>query len=194
MNVIQQIARRVMEETNQDIVESKRQIKAQVSGDAELMRVYAEWAVDMSVEQEWRYPRALRLRSDEGEESQAQVSFVAGEAPQPSPALVSGMQAHIADTYKRLMDYEMPGGKRLSECTKAEVEQAAQRLIATGKTQVDRGEWLHRVAGLLKKRTDRVKDVLREADLRRMQKRKDRAPSAIDELLPTGALPPLSPC
>lgn len=86
----------------------------------------------------------------------------------PREDTISGLRQRAIEN---LMDYPLSRGKRLADATKLEIAEDGQHLIGTGKTAILRGHWLLLVADNLKAPESVCAKELREADLKRLQKK-----------------------
>lgn len=84
----------------------------------------------------------------------------------PSDGTMSGLKLMARDYHDKLMEYPVFGGKSLGDCTKEELQQYADQMIATGRTTVQRGHWFAIIAKNLKEK-EPVRKQLKEADLKR---------------------------
>jgi hypothetical protein len=184
MNAIATAARAVMAEVeNDDLVLAKQLLRERANGDTCLRDSLLEWAINSAVDAEWRAARAKRWADAHIPVADIQepafgggvrhIHLDADMAVTTLPPMREVVQRVVAEATKRLMDWEMePGsGKRLGDSTKTEIERYASKLQKQGHTVLNRGNWLMRVAKLLPNRTEAVRSVLREADLRRELKR-----------------------
>ena len=69
-----------------------------------------------------------------------------------------------------LMEWPLSQGKRLGDATRPTILSESASLIASGSTQVLRGEWLRLVAGRLKDDHQRVRQAMSEKQLRSLQR------------------------
>lgn len=154
---IRQRARQFLEESAGDINNAKQLARQRVDTlIAEFGRDLIVRAIDAELDSEWRAGRQDLWKRPR--------VLSTGEMAEPSERLRNGIA-------QSLMNYPMPGGRLLRELTKADVLEASANMIAQGKETVLRGEWLQLVARELRSSSDRVGDVLTEADLKRLQRR-----------------------
>lgn len=85
----------------------------------------------------------------------------------------TGLSAVAAINLKSLMNFPVTGGKRLGDCTHAEVAESAQKYYAQGLTMMSRGKWLALIAQSISG-NKLVKDVLTEDRLHELQVEADR--------------------
>ena len=175
MTLLQEVVEEAFAAYGDDLTTIKATLRARANGDREVRQALIDFAVTELVGREWRSGRTPRLAASETTVDSPRVT--AGPTT-PSAALMAGMKAHVTVTKQRLMDYEMPGGKRLGDCVRDEIVKAAGRMSKQGNTMLQRSEWLRGVAGLLPDNKRVLKAVLKEADLRRIQKRVERSEAA----------------
>ncbi len=179
MNQIQQFAKDVMEESQRDLHAALALGADRVASDASLQKAFWEYGVDLAIRQQWRSGHAEYRKLDAlGEQEPAPVvemqpAFGGGQTPTLAPTMNPGLiaAARVSAIRKRFLDYEMPGGRRLVDCSRVEIEQYAGLLAKQSHTLAQVSGWLRSVAALLPKANDRVGDLLREADLARLYRR-----------------------
>lgn len=157
---VRSFARDLMAESDNDVTKAKRLARERLSCDhalrEELTRPLIEAAIDSALDTEWR---ALRMAS-----WHKPRVLQTGELSTPSPRLRAGYE-------QMLMDYQMPEGKRLRDCTKAELEKWSALMLEQGKTTMERGRWFALIASELPRRDALVGKALAEADLKRLQRK-----------------------
>lgn len=183
MNRMQQLAKISIEAVESDDLDAAVAVARQkAQEDPELLVALQDWAIRAWINAEWRSGRAARWYAPVQEASTEDTAVLPptyGPTP-PSPSLIAGMNHAIADVKRRLMEYEMePGsGRRLGDCTKPEIEKYAHKLKANANTLSLRSAWLMAVAGMMPDNKKIVKEVLREQDLTRLQRRVERQEAA----------------
>jgi hypothetical protein len=109
-------------------------------------------------------------------ESRARASLV-GKTPQ-NPDDTSGLHAMAkerkAQVSKSLLDFALPGGKRLRYATRPELTEAADWYLALGRTCGLRGRWIQHIAGAMPDDEKRVEDVISDAQAKTLYEASER--------------------
>jgi hypothetical protein len=123
--------------------------------------------VDLGMDRIWRDKRPeLLTRAETSDRISVAVMDRPVEEMQTKGLRLRG----LAQRYKELLDYTMPDGKRLRECTKSDLIAHVQSRRVAIETELGRLAWFKRIADLLPNNSDRVGDVLIEADVQRVLK------------------------
>lgn len=169
---IQQFAKGLMDEAQRDLHAALTLGLSRIVADVALQRMFAEFGLDVAVRQQWRSGHAEYWHGDRGPDNESlpvvvetEPAFGGGLKPVTVPPLPDAglvATARVQTAAKRFMDYEMPDGVRLGDCTRTQVERYATLVLKQSRTMAKVGSWLDAVAGLIPKRTDHVRDVLRD--------------------------------
>lgn len=174
-------AKSALEATNEPL-QAKRLLHQQLDTDHDLQLALAQYGANVAVDAAWRAGRQHRWANYEAPVAEivaSEPSFGAPTAAVTEPARI----APIAEVYRRivseqtrrLMEWEMEpsSGKRLGDYTTEEIRRYATRLMKQAEAIRAHGCWLMRVADLMPRDQPnlRVRDVLRETDLRREMRR-----------------------
>jgi hypothetical protein len=171
-SAMQAAVRSAMSLAGDDLGAAKSALLGMANSDSGLRQDIVEWAVGQLVDAGWRSGRGHRWVSKEfTPEEGAEPSARNGVETYVWPDGSKSYRHRIGSISMPLMEYEMRGGKRLGDCTKADIDQTVRTLEKQARTLKLRSEWLRAVSSQLPDRKKRVRDVLVEADLRRLQRR-----------------------
>ena len=171
MNALQELARTVMAELEDDDIESAIiAAKTRVLQDDVLQRIILDWAIRALIQSEWRNGRQARWHNTDSELVPVTQPAFGGGTTTPSATLVAGLNHAVNDAKKRLMDWEMSPGRRLGKCAKPEIIDAAIRLEKQAHTETLRAAWYRSIAAMLPDSRQPVEAVLRETDLQRLKR------------------------
>lgn len=185
MSLIQSQALRFMQQAEYDLVLAKRIAHEEVPKDPALLRMLWQQAIDATLENVWRSGREVHWKRAEGvtapnSADQRRVTVPASPAPpqkaptvlrkgetsEPSPALMRATSRVLSGA----MLFEMPRGTHIGQWTKAELDALADKVISQSRSGLATGYFFKAVAGMLKRSTDRVCDVLTNNDLERLMR------------------------
>lgn len=182
MNAMKALAKELLREvqTVDDYEVAKALLLDRVGADNKLRQVAIEFAVETFLANEWRAGRSARWRaSGESAEPVTEPAFGGGVRTVPVAArskATFALRRQFADVVLKaketlLMDWELSPGVRMRDATRDVLCKHAALNESQASVMSSRAEWYRRVAALLPDTKTPVHAVLREADLRREEKR-----------------------
>lgn len=154
-----QAALDALDESGNDMKMATKLLASRVLSDATLFRLIMEPLVELACREAVRACVKSQRRSVWNEPRQG--SAPARTTDHNGPARVAAL---VAGTIAGLMDFPLPGGKRLADATKGEVEAASWSYRAQADDMSIKGRWLALIAKKLSP-NDVVRNVLTEDDL-----------------------------
>lgn len=184
MNAMKALAKELLREVESvdDYQAAKALLLDKLAADQKLRQVAIEFAVETFLSNEWRAGRSARWRASAvSVEPLVEPAFGGGvrSATPPSPARSQtsfALRRKFADVVLRaketlLMDWELSPGVRMKDATRAMLHKHAALNESQASVMSGRAEWYRRVAALLPDDKTPVQAVLREADLRREERK-----------------------
>lgn len=188
MNAMKALAKELLREvqTVDDYAAAKALLLDKITTDPQWQQVAIEYAVETYLANEWRAGRSARWRyigTDPTAEPRVEPAFGGGARPAPE-AIPSPVRTKVSFAVRRqfaeavlraketlLMDYELGPGTRMKDSTRGDLLRFAGINESQAAPMLERAKWYRRVAALLPDDRTRVGAVLREADLRREEKK-----------------------
>jgi hypothetical protein len=166
-------------QTVDDYQAAKALLLDRMATDQKLRQVAVEFAVETFLANEWRSGRSARWKATAvSVEPRTEPAFGGGvrTALPPTPKASFAIRRQFADVVLRaketlLMDWEMSPGVRMKDATRDVLVKHAALNESQAAPMLERAAWYRRVAALLPDHRTAVGAVLREADLRREEKK-----------------------
>jgi len=149
----------------------------------ELRTILWHEAIDLEIDQLWRSGRGVRKREAVNPSPLSVLrqpamrpappttstrALAKGEMSTPNPQMMGALNRRVAG----LMHFEMPNGTHLATWTKQNLMDHGRKIIAASQSAMHTGLWLLDVAKMLPSDKSVVQDVLVEADLERLYRRR----------------------
>lgn len=184
MNAMKALARDLLREvqTVDDYQTAKALLLEKISTDQHLRSVAIDYAVETFLSNEWRAGRSARwsatAEAAEAAEARSEPAFGGGLRPAlPARSKASFvLRRKFADVVLKaketlLMEWELGPGIRMKDATRDVLLKHAGINESQAAPMLERARWYREVSALLPNGRARVGDVLREADLKRAEKK-----------------------
>lgn len=181
MNTMKALAKELLREvqTVDDYAAAKALLLDRLATDHKLRQVAIEFAVETFLANEWRAGRSARWRAAADVETPRMEPAFGGGVRVAAPSRTKAsfeIRRKFADAVLKaketlLMDWELSPGVRMRDATRDVLNKHATLNESQASVMSERAEWYRRVAALLPDGKTAVGAVLREADLRREERK-----------------------